>query len=523
MTQDHHDRSHPLSLDTELIDRLRADLQASEWTVALVEMLLSPSSRAALDRDQVLPAQLHLRHHTSAAATFTRLFVLGAEVDRIHILTAFPQLGEEGAVELGLIEPLEGGTKYRARVDLRPHTAEIGQAEHHWWVASDLSEAQTGHGPKPDHVLGIAGASTTLAMQTMRDEVDRALDLGCGSGILALYLSTHAREVVATDISARACNFTRFNSALNQAGIDVREGSFFEPVEDETFDLIASNPPFVITPESTRKQARLEYRDAGMEGDAVLPLILSQAVAHLRDGGSVQILANWGVDRHLNRWQVRPTKWVEDATADLVEGGGVAQAWIVRRDLVDAAQYAHWWMLDEHGQRPDPKIWQEDYREWLRHFSRVGATYIGLGSIAIRVHHRGGPELVVVAEDLSEALPLDGTAVRTALDHLTLPADWEDTHFLRAPDVREVRYYVPGSPDPELVRLVQGRPGGRERDVSSAVAALVGVCGGELTPAQVIPAIATLLGEEEGEVRRQVEEALPTLLLSGALEEVEPA
>jgi len=93
--------------------------------------------------------------------------------------------------------------------------------------------------------------------------VGTALDLGCGCGIQALYLATHAGRVVATDLSSRACALTQFNAALNEAVIDVREGSLFEPVEGETFDLIVTNPPFVITPDSVRGAAGPPGRGRG--------------------------------------------------------------------------------------------------------------------------------------------------------------------------------------------------------------------------------------------------------------------
>ena len=93
-------------------------------------------------------------------------------------------------------------------------------------------------------MLGIGGATLTLLEMTVRDQVDSALDLGCGCGIQALYLATHASRVVATDVSARACALTQFNAALNETTIDVREGSLFEPVAGETFDLIVVQSSF---------------------------------------------------------------------------------------------------------------------------------------------------------------------------------------------------------------------------------------------------------------------------------------
>ena len=73
----------------------------------------------------------------------------------------------------------------RAACDLRPYADE----QHGWWLASDLTEAATSEPLPPDHVLGIGGASTTLASWTPRPPVGTALDLGTGCGVQALHLA----------------------------------------------------------------------------------------------------------------------------------------------------------------------------------------------------------------------------------------------------------------------------------------------------------------------------------------------
>ena len=520
-----------LNMEPVLMAALRSDLLAADWTVDVVEGLLSPMALAAMDRDQLVPAALEMRNQTSPAAVLTMVFVLAQPVRAGSFAYAMPTLGVDGAVSLGVIatEGRDGEVWCNAVLDLRPHTAAIPvggvMQRHQWWVASDLSQAQTGRPPREDYVLGIASASTNLLRLTMRDPVASALDMGCGCGILALYLSIHAQKVVATDISERACDFTRFNAALNKVDIDVRQGSLFDPVVGQSFDLITSNPPFVITPEAVRARTNLEYRDGGMVRDNLIPLIIEQAVAHLTPGGCLQMLANWEVGSDTKWWQRRPTRWVEDATATLVADGVEVDAWVVQRDLVDVAQYAEWWMRDQWGDNVERGVWNAEYAEWIRDFAKAGTGYVGLGFIAVRLRSSeddvemssGG--LTVVAEYLPEGEPADGNAVKTALNNLRTPRDWKHAIFLRRRDVREARYYVPGQPDPELVRITQGCPGGRDRSVSSVVAALVGVSDGELTPAQVIPAIAALLGREESEVSLELEEAVPELLRSGVLEE----
>ncbi len=70
----------------------------------------------------------------------------------------------------------------------------------------------------------------------------------------------------------------RFNAGLNAAvrggpfagrTLDLREGSLLEPLAGETFDLVVSNPPYVITPRSAGAPS-YSYRDGGLAGDDVV-------------------------------------------------------------------------------------------------------------------------------------------------------------------------------------------------------------------------------------------------------------
>ncbi|MEY3406962.1 MAG: hypothetical protein RL038_23, partial [Actinomycetota bacterium] len=60
-----------------------------------------------------------------------------------------------------------------------------------------------------DIVVGPGGASNSLLRLTPRRSVKRAWDMGCGSGVQAVALATHCREVIATDIDEKALNYTR--------------------------------------------------------------------------------------------------------------------------------------------------------------------------------------------------------------------------------------------------------------------------------------------------------------------------
>ena len=95
----------------------------------------------------------------------------------------------------------------------------------------------------------------------MRPESRWTLDLGTGSGFLALLASRRSQHVLATDSNPRAVDMTRFNAILNDIGnVETAAGDLFEPTGDLEFDLIISNPPFVVSPENEHL-----FRDSGLK------------------------------------------------------------------------------------------------------------------------------------------------------------------------------------------------------------------------------------------------------------------
>lgn len=556
------------ALDRDLIARLRFDVIASSWTIDTLEALLSADTLAALMRDSRLPALVELAGVADPAATLTRFFILGQPERASALAEALPTLGAEGLEALGLaaiIDEAEAASALtvsracgapkrestdkgesaqeasapktpslptmrdldedapepevmedpwmRALFDLRPHAATLPGGDHEWWVASDLGEVQTGKPLADDHVLGIGGATLTLLEMTVRERVDSALDVGCGCGIQALYLATHAARVVATDLSARACAITQFNAALNETTIDVREGSLFESVEGEAFDLIVTNPPFVITPDSVRGAAGLlEYRDGGMDRDNLIRAVLRGAPACMNEGGTLQMLANWEIPADRNpdtQWSWRVDSWLEGLPVD---------AWVVQRDVLDPARYVDMWIRDSGGQLMERADYERAFTSWLADFRRAGTGAIGMGFVALRrLDEAGAASGGVRAYDLS----LDGHAPRGrdvawALASLRAPELW-DTALTRASDVREERHYVPGSPDPELIIMHQGGGLGRSVPVSSAVSAVVGASDGELTVGQIAAAVAMLTSVEVDDVRAEIEAPLRDLIRWGFL------
>ncbi len=125
-----------------------------------------------------------------------------------------------------------------------------------------------------------------------REGAPRVLDLGTGSGALALAIK-HARsdaQVVAVEASAAALEVARGNAARLGLTIDWRRGEWFTAVPGERFDVIVSNPPYVAQgdPHLSRGDLRFEPQDAlvaGADGLAAIRRIAAGLRAQLRPGG----------------------------------------------------------------------------------------------------------------------------------------------------------------------------------------------------------------------------------------------
>ncbi|WP_084079232.1 methyltransferase [Demequina sp. NBRC 110057] len=473
------------ALEPAHVSALREDLDG--WTVDAVDDLLGDRAARALHREQVTPALAAARDAgDDRHALLTRLFLLGDRLTRSEAEAALPRLGAEAAARAGLLHP--EGDHAASVIELSPHAAADGDTQADWWVASDPREAITGRAVAEDHVLGVGGASTMLASVTMRTPVGRVLDLGTGCGIQSLHASLHAREVVATDISERALAYARLTHALNApaAAWDLRLGSLLGPVDGEAFDLIVSNPPFVITPPGA---PRFEYRDGGLEGDEVVGTLVREVGQHLNPGGVAQFLGNWEIR---GDWTARLEEWLDASPVPL-------DAWVIQRDALDAAEYAETWLRDA-GITPerDTARFRAAYEQYLRAFDASGIEAIGFGAVLLRRPMHGSPTLRRLEEhegQLPTPLGPHLAASLAAHDWLvaTSDADLLDHAFTVAPDVTKETYGRPLLADPEHILLRQGGALGRSIRADTALAGLVGACDGELTAGQIARGLAVLL------------------------------
>ncbi|WP_369370741.1 methyltransferase [Promicromonospora sp. Populi] len=525
----------PLVTDLALVDSLRADLVSSAFDVDGVENLLGKLAAAALHREQSLPARRALVAAVAGKppsdrdplATLTDLFLLGAAVPRAALDRALPELGVTGAVRIGLVSAQGTGDddEVRALVDLRPYSSADAVGDARWWLASDLGELATGGRLAGDHVLGAGGASLTLAQVTVRTPTGRVLDLGTGCGIQALHAARHAQQVVATDISERALAFARFNVALNtQAGaeVELRHGSMLEPVAGERFDLVVSNPPFVITPHAgaagravAEALGDYEYRDGGRAGDDLVRDLILGVGGVLAPGGTAQLLGNWE-HRRGEPWTERVGAWLDDAGLD---------GWIIQREVLDPAEYAETWIRDG-GTTPDrePDAWAAAYGAWLDDFASRDVEAVGFGIVTLRRPVTGPPTLRRLEEHTgSVRQPLGAHIARSLAGHDWLAARDDAAlaaaHLVTAADITEERYLTPGAADPNVVVLRQGDGLGRGVQASSPLAALVGACDGELTVGQIVGALAALFDVPGDALAAELLPAVRGLVRDGFLAE----
>lgn len=484
-----------LDTDPSLIAALRADLAAADYSVTHVLDLLGPVAANALAREQVIPAERVTRESTDPAAVLVRLFTLGDPVDQARVEAALPRLGAAGALRLGLVRA--EGDALLALVDLRPY----GDDEHTWWIASDLSELAT-RAPLPvDHVLGVGGASATLAAWTPRPRVRRALDLGTGCGVQALHLSTHAEEIVATDISERALNIVRFNAALNEQDWDIRQGSMLEPVAGERFSLIVSNPPFVITPRD-HGLPTYEYRDGGQSGDAVVEHLVTHLGEHLEPGGIAQIIGNWEVVGDA-AWGERVADWAARAGVDVL---------VLMREMQDPAQYAETWARDG-GHQSGTTDFNQMYAAWLDDFAARDVTGIGFGIITMHRPESDREPFVDLLDARGPAAAPMGPAVLAGIQARVWLAEHDDdaildTSWSAAADVTVAQHFRAGSSDPEVIEVAQGGGLGYRESLDTASAAYLSVADGDLTARAALAAISGLLELDQDEL---VEAMLPRL------------
>ena len=158
--------------------------------------------------------------------------------------------------------------------------------------------------------------------------VHRILDIGTGSGCIAIACAVAfpQAQVDAVDVSPQALEVAGRNVARHGVGDRLRllQGSVFEPLGTQRYDLIVSNPPYVsdaemqALPDEYRHEPDLALR-AGSDGLDVVRRILAGAKQHLEPGGVLFVEVGDSDERLQQAFPRLPFTWLEFEHG----GGGV--------------------------------------------------------------------------------------------------------------------------------------------------------------------------------------------------------
>ena len=318
--------------------------------------------------------------------------------------------------------------------------------------------------------------------------------------------------MTATDLSSRALAFARFNAALNGSTWELLQGSLLEPVAGRRFDLVVSNPPFVITPR-VAEVPLYEYRDGGPAGDAFVQRTGRGPWATvLEPGGIAQLLGNWEVGA---------------AAPGLARAGGaVARGHRAGRVGDPARRAGPRRVRRDLGPRRRPpaghRAFDAMYAAWLADFASRGVAAIGFGVVTLQRPETDRAPFRDLMEATGPVAAPMGPTMLAGLRARTWLAEHDDEAVLSiawrcAPDVTEERHGRPGAPDPSVILLRQGGGLGRVVRLDTVTAAFVSVCDGDLTAGQALTAIAGLLGAPADEVRAQAMPVVRELVADGLL------
>ena len=396
------ERDGPRTDDLEGIALLRDALARAGFTAEGVRNALATditSGRDALE----LPLHLRLLEGSGPLGTQVKLFLLAAEADAGEAEAAFPDLELDRLAELGVLR--REGDRVAATIELAPAGDLL--------LASDPSAQQR---TNADHVLGVSPPAQILERLTIRTPVGSALDVGTGSGQLALLLHRHAGRVVGVDINPRALRFAAFNAALNgMRRLELLEGDLFTPVGGERFDLIVCNPPYVISPETG-----LIYRDSDLRGDSFSERVVRELPLHLSGTGIGQMLISWTHDPE-GDWTAPVRRWVD---------GNGCDALLLRFSENTPLDYAAAW---NRPYRSDPDRYADALDRWSSYFAELGIRAISWGALTLRRRPDGRQSWFSAHSATSEQISTAGDQVLRLFAAQDFLGGASDEELLAAP------------------------------------------------------------------------------------------
>jgi hypothetical protein len=344
----------PRTDDREGIAALRAVLDEAGYTAEGIQAAVGEPGGFTRDPGDV-PLYVRRLQPDSALSTLVKLFLLDLVLPADEVERAVAPLTAERLLAMGVLR--REGDALGATFNLSPSDELLIGSDRFDGVSPD----------RPDHVLGLSVSARALAAIVVRHWVGTALDLGTGSGIHALTAAAHAGHVVGVDINPRAVRFAEFNAALNGIeNVEFRVGNLFGPVEGETFDLIVSNPPYVLSPDR-----EYIFRDSGLPGDSFNEGLIRRLPEFLNEAGYAHVLIEWGhgPDEHPG---LVPRRWTEGSGCD---------ALVLHYLTQDPLAYAAQWNAEL---RRDPSAYGAALDRWIAYDRELGFQRFSWGTVIMR-------------------------------------------------------------------------------------------------------------------------------------------
>jgi methylase of polypeptide subunit release factors len=345
----------PVTTDREAIALLREALERAQYTTARLEETLELDGPFSLDWS-AMPVYRRQLPRDDPFTAVTTLFLLGEPVPLGDVERAVAPLTAERLADLGLVLIEDGHAL--ASLTILPWSGLL--------IASDVLEKEIPP-TRSDHVLSVIPGSVTLADLTPRRPIGSTLDVGVGCGVLSLLAASHSQRVVGVDVNPRAIRFAELNLALNGiSNVELRLSDVYEAVEGERFDLIVSNPPYVVSPD-----AQYAFRDSGRPADSFCEDLARGAPQHLTEGGKAILLLSW-VHRPDEDWTAPLRRWVDGSGCDALA------LHMLRHEPLG---YAALWTRPF---RWDPIAYDRAIERWLENLRALRIEAISWGALVLR-------------------------------------------------------------------------------------------------------------------------------------------
>ena len=225
-----------------------------------------------------LPVVQHvLRQDGSAAARLAQLFAYRDSISREGLDGVLPASVVEVLERAGVLVETDRGM--RSRLRFMPFQG--------LWILSDEMDAPG------DPVMGPGATTLELARMMRCRGGDEVLDVGCGAGTLALLAARQGAKATGVDLHPRAVRLGALNARLNGLSAEFRAGDLLEPIRDRRFDLVVSQPPYVVTPPDVDATT---YLHGGQRGDELAFRLVSELPGVLHPQGRALVLFDTPLD-----------------------------------------------------------------------------------------------------------------------------------------------------------------------------------------------------------------------------------